>query len=61
MQQVKDPKLSLLWLGYSRFSPWPQNFCTAQKKEKKKKACVFGLKLNEQRRHIREDNRLGES
>ena len=29
-QQIKDPALSLLWLGlllWCRFSPWPRNFC----------------------------------
>ena len=41
-QQVKDPTLSLLWLGsllWHRFNPWPWNFYMLQvePKEKKKK------------------------
>ena len=30
VQLVKDPALSLLWLGrqlWRGFNPWPQNFC----------------------------------
>ena len=29
-QWIKDPALSLLWLGsllWHRFNPWPGNFC----------------------------------
>ena len=43
VQWVKEPVLSLLWLGsllWCRFSPWPRNFCMPwvwQKKKKKKK------------------------
>ena len=46
MQQVKDPELSLPWLG---FHPWPGNFlmlCAVgtAKKKKKKKIAVDQLK-----------------
>ena len=37
---VKDPVLSLWWLGsllWCRFDPWPGNFHMPQKKKKKKK------------------------
>ena len=32
-QWVKDPALSLMWLRsllWSRFDPWPRNFCMPQ-------------------------------
>ena len=42
VQWVKDPVLSLLWLGslvWCGFGPWPRNFCVLQAwpKGKKKK------------------------
>ena len=47
VQQIKDPVLSLLWLGSKircSFDPWPGNFHMpwAQSKEKKKKAKILG-------------------
>ena len=39
VQQVKDPVLSLLWLGlllWYRFDPWPWNFCMLQARPEKK-------------------------
>lgn len=38
---VKDPMLSLLW---SRFDPWPGNFCMLQVAAKKKKFGVRGTR-----------------
>ena len=37
---VKDPALSLLWLGsplWRGFNPWPRNFCMLQSMAKRKK------------------------
>ena len=37
VQYVKDPVLSLLWLGlllWRGFNPWPQNFCILQAQPK---------------------------
>ena len=43
---IKDPALSLLWLGsllWRGFSPWPGNFCMMQAwctPQKKRSSCV---------------------
>ena len=57
-QQVKDPALSLLWLGlllWDRFNPWPRNFLMpwTQPKTNKQKTlyfCFFLIKKNPQSR-----------
>ena len=47
VQWVKDPVLSLQWLGsllWGGFDSWPRNFCMLQarpKKKKKKKKRIF--------------------
>ena len=49
-QCVKDLALSLQWPGlllYSRFSPWPGNFCVPQaqpkRNENSRQSCSSGL------------------
>ena len=63
VQQVKDPTLSLLWLGsllWLRFDPWPGNFCMPQV-QPKKCGSVFqpttGMLRKPKMEEIREDSR----
>ena len=56
-QEVKDPALSLQWLGsllWPGFDPWPGNFRMPKQNKTKQYAASRGLGCDEERQTIRE-------